>query len=232
MSSGWFQTSKWRPCLSVLPKGSVLLCVFVVKRTQCKWKCFLFTVGSVCRVKRFTAGSRNNHPDGKRFADDKEVEKGEAEVAETTIEKLLRLCCGFRRTGKATGRVSSMLVKDMTTNEFLLQVRMSHILHFIVICVLFTDSPLYKICPAVSVEHWFIRTPLQFPRRSKSSKYSLGAVALWVYRIWGVGNLGQREQAARWRRALRLYHWLGCTVVDQPANRGHDIQVDNSMTSA
>jgi hypothetical protein len=30
-------------------------------------KCFLFTVGSVCRVKRFHLG-------GKRFADDEEVE--------------------------------------------------------------------------------------------------------------------------------------------------------------
>jgi hypothetical protein len=37
-------------------------------------KYFLFTAGSVCRVKRFTAGSRNCHLDGKRFADDEEVE--------------------------------------------------------------------------------------------------------------------------------------------------------------
>jgi hypothetical protein len=34
-------------------------------------KCFLFTVGSVCRVKRFNLG-------GKRFADD--------EMAETTVK--------------------------------------------------------------------------------------------------------------------------------------------------
>jgi hypothetical protein len=38
-------------------------------------KCFLFTVGSVCRVKRFTAG-------GKLFADDEEVE--------TELQKWLR----------------------------------------------------------------------------------------------------------------------------------------------
>jgi hypothetical protein len=31
-------------------------------------------LGSVCCVKRFTAGSRNFHYDGKRFADDEEVE--------------------------------------------------------------------------------------------------------------------------------------------------------------
>jgi hypothetical protein len=30
MFSGWFQRSKWRPCLrNVLPKSSVLLCVFL-----------------------------------------------------------------------------------------------------------------------------------------------------------------------------------------------------------
>jgi hypothetical protein len=37
-------------------------------------KCFLFTVRSVFRVKRFTTGSRNCHLGGKRFADDEEVE--------------------------------------------------------------------------------------------------------------------------------------------------------------
>jgi hypothetical protein len=58
-------------------------------------KCFLFTVESVCRVKRFTTG-------GKRFADDEENET-RAEVAETTVKRLL--CCGFRRTSKAMGQV-------------------------------------------------------------------------------------------------------------------------------
>jgi hypothetical protein len=54
-------------------------------------RCFLFKVGSVCRVKRFSLA-------GKRFADDDEVE--------TDVQKWLRLlCCGFRRTGKATGQV-------------------------------------------------------------------------------------------------------------------------------
>jgi hypothetical protein len=38
-----------------------------------KW--FLFTVGSVCRMKWFTTGSRNRHLGHKHFADDKEVER-------------------------------------------------------------------------------------------------------------------------------------------------------------
>jgi hypothetical protein len=55
-------------------------------------KCFLFTVGSVCHVKRFTAGSRNSLKN-----------EGVAEVAETTAKRLV--CCGFRRTGKAMGQL-------------------------------------------------------------------------------------------------------------------------------
>jgi hypothetical protein len=47
----------------VLLKSSVLFCVFVGKRSEYKIilikKYLLFTVGSVCRVKRFTTGSRN-----------------------------------------------------------------------------------------------------------------------------------------------------------------------------
>jgi hypothetical protein len=41
----------------VLPKSRVLLYVFLDKRIFMN-KCFLFTVGSVCRVKLFTTGSR------------------------------------------------------------------------------------------------------------------------------------------------------------------------------
>jgi hypothetical protein len=56
-------------------------------------------------------------------------------VAETTVKTLP--CCGFRHTGKA------MLVKDMSRNSFSFQVRMSHVLRFISMCDLFTDSPSY-----------------------------------------------------------------------------------------
>jgi hypothetical protein len=55
-------------------------------------KCFVFMLGSVCRIKRF-------HLDRKRFADDEELETG--------VRKCLRqqyketLYCGFRRTGNA-----------------------------------------------------------------------------------------------------------------------------------
>jgi hypothetical protein len=58
--------------------------------------CFLFTVGSVCRVKRFTAGWQT-------FRWWRRVWNRGAEVAETTVKILL--CCGFRRTGKAMGQV-------------------------------------------------------------------------------------------------------------------------------
>jgi hypothetical protein len=45
-------------------------------------KCFMFMLGSVHRVKRFTTGSRNCHLIGKCFADDEEVE--------TEVHKWLR----------------------------------------------------------------------------------------------------------------------------------------------
>jgi hypothetical protein len=64
---------KWRPCLrTVLPKRSVLVCILfcgqkdLMERIFIK-KCFLFMVGSVCRVKR-------SQLYGKRFVDDEEVE--------------------------------------------------------------------------------------------------------------------------------------------------------------
>jgi hypothetical protein len=55
-------------------KSSVLLCGFLWAK-ELNAKCFLFTVGSICHVKRFHLG-------GKRFADDEEVE--------TEVRKWLR----------------------------------------------------------------------------------------------------------------------------------------------
>jgi hypothetical protein len=45
-------------------------------------KCFLFTTGSVCRVKRFITGSKSCYFGAKRFADDGEIE--------TVVRKWLR----------------------------------------------------------------------------------------------------------------------------------------------
>jgi hypothetical protein len=53
-------------------------------------KYLLFMVGSVYRVKWFTAGSRNSLKDIQKFADD--APPG-LEVTETTGKRLL--CCGF-----------------------------------------------------------------------------------------------------------------------------------------
>jgi hypothetical protein len=76
-------------------------------------KCFLFTVGSVCRVKRFTAGLRN--------------------VAD--LSRLL--CLGFRCTGKVIRQV----YQCCSRNKCFFQFRISHVFRFISICELFTDSP-------------------------------------------------------------------------------------------
>jgi hypothetical protein len=81
-------------------KNTVLFCVFCgqeysVERIFIK-KCFLFIVGSVYRVKRFTAGWL-------RFFWWRRGWNEGAEVAETAVKRLL--CYGFRRTGKAMGPV-------------------------------------------------------------------------------------------------------------------------------
>jgi hypothetical protein len=59
-------------------------------------KCFLFMVGSVCRVKLFTT-------EWQTFQWWRRGWNWDAEVTETTNKRLL--CCGFRRTGKAMGQV-------------------------------------------------------------------------------------------------------------------------------
>jgi hypothetical protein len=65
-------------------------------------KCFLFTFGSVCRVKRFTTGQEilSRTFERRRW-------NGDAEVAEKTLKRLL--CCEFRRSGKAIGQVYQCL---------------------------------------------------------------------------------------------------------------------------
>jgi hypothetical protein len=90
-------------------------------------KCFVFTVGSVCRVKRFTAGSRNSLKDDRKS---RWWNRG-AKVAETGVKRL------------SDGTSVSMLMEDMSWNKLFLQVGISHILRVISICGLYTDSPSY-----------------------------------------------------------------------------------------
>jgi hypothetical protein len=61
-------------------------------------------------------------------------------VAETTVKRLL--CCGFRGSDNRCTSVS-MLVEDMSRNICFYQVRISHVLRFISIYDLFTDTPSY-----------------------------------------------------------------------------------------
>jgi hypothetical protein len=70
-------------------------------------------------------------------------------VAETAAKRLP--CCGFRRTGKAMGQVyHSLLVDDTSRNKCFFQVRISHVLRFISICVLFSDSSSYSVLSPLS----------------------------------------------------------------------------------
>jgi hypothetical protein len=106
-SEAGFSSQCW-PCLrGVLQKSSVLLCVSCWKkdslqRTFIK-KCFLFTAGSVCHVKRFTTGWQT-------FRWWRRGWNGGAEVAETTVERLSMLLVLTHWWSDGTG--VSMLVED------------------------------------------------------------------------------------------------------------------------
>jgi hypothetical protein len=59
----------------------------------------------------------------------------DAELAETTVKRL-------RRIGKAMGQVYQCWWRIRREINYFFQVRISHVLRFISICSLFTDSPL------------------------------------------------------------------------------------------
>jgi hypothetical protein len=64
-----------------------------------------------------------------------------AEVAETTVKKLSML--RVSKQWQSYGTNISMSMDDMSRNKWFLQVRISHVLHFISICDPFTDSSSY-----------------------------------------------------------------------------------------
>jgi hypothetical protein len=108
----------------ILPKSSVVLCVFFcgqkdsMQRIFIK-KCFMFTVKSVCRIKRF-----------EKFCQG--CSKSRTWCATrcgSGLNKRL-LCCAFQRPGKAT------LVEDMSRNDVFFS-------RCYTICDLFTVSPFY-----------------------------------------------------------------------------------------
>jgi hypothetical protein len=80
-----------------------------------------------------------NHLGGKYFAHDEEVE---TEVAEITVKRLL--CCGFRRTGKAMRQVCQCW-RRICREINVFHIFEYHVLCFISICDLFTDSPSYLL---------------------------------------------------------------------------------------
>jgi hypothetical protein len=98
---GWFQKSNGDRAWGVYYRGAEFCFEFFVgkknpmQRIFIK-KYFLFAVGSVCLVKRFTTGCQT-------FSCWRRSWNGGAEVADTTVKRLL--CRVFRRTGKAMGQV-------------------------------------------------------------------------------------------------------------------------------
>jgi hypothetical protein len=85
-------------------------------------KCLPFTVRSVCRVKRFTTGSKT----WRTFHWWRTGWNGDTEVAKTTIKKtsMLRVTTHWQSDGTSV----STLVEDMSRIKCLSQVRVSHVL--------------------------------------------------------------------------------------------------------
>jgi hypothetical protein len=98
-------------------------------------KYFLFTVGSVCRVKQFTIWSRNSS----RMFESLRWWKGVAELAETTVERLS--CCGFRYTGKVMVQEYQCLSKINREIKFFFQFRILYVLRFICIVTYLLTLP-------------------------------------------------------------------------------------------
>jgi hypothetical protein len=99
-------------------------------------KCFLFTVGSVCHVKRFTVGSRNSL---------KDVRKSLMKQGLKRMRKWLRqqskdfYAAGFDALVKRRDKYISVGGEiSREINVFIFQFRISHVLRFISICDLFT----------------------------------------------------------------------------------------------
>jgi hypothetical protein len=64
-------------------------------------------------------------------------------VAETTVGKLTR--CGFRRNDKAIGQMYQYWLRICREINIFFQFRISHVLRFISVCDLFTDTSSYYL---------------------------------------------------------------------------------------
>jgi hypothetical protein len=94
-------------------------------------KYFLSTVGSVCRVKRFTTEFRNYLKDVRKL-----------QMMPYQLQKwLMQQSKGCYAAGKAMEQAYQYWWRVCGEIHFLLQVTISHILQILSICDPFTDSP-------------------------------------------------------------------------------------------
>jgi hypothetical protein len=96
-SEAYFSSQNGDHARGVYYRRTALCCAFLYgQKYSIQRKCFLFTVGSGCRIKWFITGCQ-------KFRLWLRSWNGGAELAETTVQRLPS--CGFRRTGKAMGQV-------------------------------------------------------------------------------------------------------------------------------
>jgi hypothetical protein len=139
----WFQRSKWLPRLSsVLPKSSVLLCAFLwakgLSAKDIHKEMFPICCGKCLSRKAVHNWVQKFSQGRSKVADDARPGRHVETATEATVLRVEELIRADRRI---TIDSVAMLVEDMSRNKCFSQIRISHVLRFISICDLFTDSP-------------------------------------------------------------------------------------------
>jgi hypothetical protein len=136
-SDAGFRSQKSDHAWGVYYRREAFCCVFFCGQKESMQriflnKCFMFTVGSVCPLKRFTTGWQT-------FRCWRRGWNGGAEVAETTMKR--RLWWVSQRTAKAMGHVYQCWGRICREINVFFPCSNIKLLRFTSICDLFTDSP-------------------------------------------------------------------------------------------
>jgi hypothetical protein len=142
-----------------------------------------FVYGAKCLSRKAVHNCVEKFSEGRtKVADDA---RPRAEMAETTVKRLQ--CCGFRRIGKAMGQVYQWWWKICREINVFSQVLMLHVLRFIFICDLFTDSPMYNMILPISIHTGDIITSRNWCKCKSRSKHFINS-SRHIARIFSEGN--------------------------------------------
>jgi hypothetical protein len=114
-------------------------------------KCFLFTVGSVYGVKRFISESRNSLKDVRKLQMMPDQERKWLKQQPKDF-----YAAGFDALVKRWGKCINVGWRICRETNVFIQVRIKHVLRFISICDLFTDSSSYTDALACNHENNYV----------------------------------------------------------------------------